>query len=30
MQRNDLFNNNHCRQVTNIPYLEVAEGSTFT
>ena len=24
MQRNDLFNNNHCRQVTTIPYLKVA------
>lgn len=23
MKRNDLFNNNHSRQVTNIPFIQV-------
>lgn len=30
MKRNDLFNNNHCRQVTTIPFLQVSEGTNYT
>jgi hypothetical protein len=29
MKRNDLFNNNHCRQTTSIPFLKVEEGISF-
>ena len=27
MKRNDLFNNNHSRQTTSIPYVKMEEGS---
>lgn len=30
MKRNDLFNNNHSRQTTTIPYLQVCEGTNYT
>ncbi len=30
MKRNDLFNNNHSRQTSSIPYLQAKEGTTFT
>jgi len=30
MKRNDLFNNNHSRQVTTIPYLQVSDGTNYT
>jgi len=30
MKRNDLFNNNHSRQVTTIPYLNACEGTNYT
>jgi hypothetical protein len=30
MKRNDLFNNNHGRQVTTIPFLQVSEGTHYT
>lgn len=30
MKRNDLFNNNHTRQISNIPYIDVAEGTSLT
>ena len=29
MKRNDLFNNNHTRQITTIPYLKVTEGTSY-
>lgn len=30
MKRNDLFNNNHSRQTSSIPYLMIKEGATYT
>ena len=30
MKRNDLFNNNHSRQSTSIPFIDVKEGITYT
>ena len=30
MVRNDMFNNNHCRQTTSIPFLKMKPGATFT
>lgn len=30
MKRNDLFNNNHGRQVTTIPFLQISEGTQYT
>ena len=30
MQRNDLFNNNHSRQTTSIPYLQPGDGTVYT
>ena len=29
MKRNDLFNNNHSRQTTTIPFINMSEGSCF-
>lgn len=29
MRRNDLFNNNHSRQTTSIPYMEAQEGTVY-
>jgi hypothetical protein len=29
MKRNDLFNNNHSRQTTSIPYVQMEVGSLF-
>lgn len=29
MKRNDLFNNNHSRQVTTIPFLQMTEGTNY-
>lgn len=29
MKRNDLFNNNHSRQTTSIPFLKMEGGTTF-
>ena len=28
--KNEAFNNNHCRQVTSIPYFKPKPGTTFT
>lgn len=30
MKRNDMFNNNHSRQVTTIPFLQIGEGTQYT
>jgi hypothetical protein len=30
MKRNDLFNNNHSRQTTNIPFLQPKVGTVYT
>ena len=30
MKRNDLFNNNHSRQTTSIPYLQPKTGTVYT
>lgn len=30
MKRNDLFNNNHSRQTTSIPYLQPKAGTVYT
>ena len=30
MKRNDLFNNNHSRQTTSIPYLQPGDGTVYT
>lgn len=30
MKRNDLFNNNHTRQTTNIPFFDPKEGTVYT
>ena len=30
MQRNDLFNNNHSRQTSSIPYLNPKSGTVYT
>lgn len=30
MKRNDLFNNNHSRQTTSIPYLKPINGTVYT
>jgi hypothetical protein len=29
MRRNDLFNNNHSRQTTSIPYMVAREGTVY-
>lgn len=29
MRRNDLFNNNHSRQTTSIPYMKAQEGTVY-
>lgn len=30
MKRNDLFNNNHSRQTSSIPYLQPKAGTVYT
>ena len=30
MKRNDLFNNNHSRQTSSIPYLQMKTGTAYT
>lgn len=30
MKRNDLFNNNHSRQTSSIPYLQPINGTVYT
>lgn len=30
MKRNDLFNNNHSRQTTSIPFIDIKDGLVFT
>ena len=30
MKRNDLFNNNHSRQTSSIPYLNPKSGTVYT